>query len=104
MSYVNAVIEDKAAFMKALDTPLPVFMVFMSHDCPACTDALPRFVELTKQHPRQIKVLILDCTNTPKHGAVDRIPMLLVYKHGELLETLPGLGKQPLEEVFKKYG
>ncbi|WP_426132089.1 thioredoxin domain-containing protein [Pseudomonas sp. DWP1b1] len=103
MDYVNAVIEDKAAFERALDTPLAVFVVFVSPGCTACEDALPRFVRLIEPYRAQIKVLILDCTNTPRHPAVTRVPMLLVYQNSTLLETLPGLGERATLDILNKY-
>lgn len=103
MNYVNAVIEDKASFERALDTELPVFVVFMSHSCPACTDAMPRFMHFSERYKDQVKVLILDCANTPRHPSVDRIPMLLVYHNQALLEALPGLGEQGLGRAFEQY-
>lgn len=103
MNYVNAVIEDKAAFEHALDTPLPVFVVFMSAQCRACEDALPRFMQIAASYQHSVKVLILDCTQTPRHPSVTRIPMLLVYHNHQLLETQTGLGQQSLEDRFQHY-
>ncbi|KAE9657721.1 thioredoxin [Pseudomonas sp. PB105] len=103
MNYVNAVIEDKAAFERALDTPLPVFVVFISHACPACTDAMPRFTRMSERYKGGIKILILDCTETPRHPEVDRIPMLLIYHNKALLDTVPGLGEQALKKAFEQY-
>lgn len=103
MSYVNAVIADKAAFERELNTPQPVFVVFMSHECTACTDAMPRFMRISEHYKEQVKILILDCMDTPPHPSVDRIPMLLIYHNHGLLETLPGLGEQALERAFEQY-
>ncbi|MDY7066899.1 hypothetical protein PsexTeo8_33660 [Pseudomonas extremaustralis] len=103
MNYVNAVVEDKAAFERELDTPQPVFVVFMSHDCTACSDAMPRFMRISERYKGQVKVLILDCVNTPRHPRVDRIPMLLIYRDRVLLDALPGLGEDALESAFKHY-
>ncbi|NVZ83219.1 MULTISPECIES: thioredoxin domain-containing protein [Pseudomonas] len=103
MNYVNAVIEDKAAFERALDTPLPVFVVFTSRGCTACEDALPTFAGIASRYQEQVKVLILDCTNTPRHPSVTRVPMLLVYQHNVLLETLPGLAEKTVEACFGRY-
>lgn len=57
MNYVNAVIEDKASFDRALDTELPVFVAFISH---SCTDAMPRFMHISERYKDQVKVLILE--------------------------------------------
>lgn len=103
MDYVNAVIEDKAAFERALDTPRTVFVVFGSPGCQACEDALPRFVRQSEPYLPHIKVLILDCTVTPQHPAVTRVPMLLIYRNGALLETLAGLGEHSTMEALNKY-
>lgn len=103
MSYFNAVIEDKAAFERALDTPLPVFTLFASETCGACKAALPRFAEMAKAHDGKIKVLILDCANTPRHPKVVRIPTLLIYEKGELVETLEGVSEPSLLQAFLQY-
>ncbi|ERH59640.1 thioredoxin family protein [Pseudomonas simiae] len=103
MNYVNAVIADKAAFERELETAQPVFVVFMSHDCTACSDALPRFMRISEHYKDHVKILILDCLDTPRHPSVDRIPMLLVYHNQRLLEALPGLGEQALKSAFKQY-
>lgn len=103
MNYVNAVIADKAAFEHELDTAQPVFVVFMSHDCTACNDAMPRFMRISERYKDQVKILILDCVDTPRHPSVDRIPMLLIYHNRALLEALPGLGEQALGQAFEQY-
>ena len=103
MNYVNAVIADKAAFEHELDTVQPVFVVFMSHDCTACSDAMPRFMRISQGYKDHVKILILDCVDTPRHPRVDRIPMLLIYHHQALLEALPGLGEQALVRAFEQY-
>ncbi|UII73985.1 thioredoxin family protein [Pseudomonas sp. HN11] len=103
MNYVNAVIADKAAFERELETNQPVFVVFMSHDCAACSDAMPRFTRISERYKDHVKILILECVDTPPHPSVDRIPMLLIYHHQRLLEALPGLGEQALESAFEQY-
>ncbi|MCF5025334.1 thioredoxin domain-containing protein, partial [Pseudomonas lurida] len=103
MNYVNAVIADKAAFEHELDTVQPVFVVFMSHDCTACSDGMPRFMRISQGYKDHVKILILDCVDTPRHPRVDRIPMLLIYHHQALLEALPGLGEQALVRAFEQY-
>ena len=100
MSYFNTVIEDKAAFERALDTPLTVFALFASEGCYACNATLPWFVEITKAHQGKIKVLILDCANTPKHPMVVRIPTLLIYQRGQLVRTLEGVSESALLQAL----
>lgn len=103
MKYVNAIIESKADFERALDTPLTVFVVFVSPFCPSCHDALPRFVRMAAPYEKRVKVLILDCSKTPSHPAVDRVPMLLVYQKGVLQEAFAGLAEQSLQQAFHTY-
>ncbi|OIN51720.1 thioredoxin [Pseudomonas azotoformans] len=103
MNYVNAVIADKAAFERELETTQPVFVVFISHHCAACRDAMPPFMRISERYKNHVKILILDCAETPRHPSVDRIPMLLIYHNHVLLETLPGLGEQALERAFEQY-
>lgn len=103
MNYVNAVIENKAQFDRELDTKLPVFVVFISHGCAACTDAMPRFMRISQRYEGQVKILVLDCVETPRHPRVDRIPMLLIYEDQQFKEAVPGLGEQALEDAFKRF-
>lgn len=103
MSQFNAVIENKAAFEHELNAPLPVFVVFMSHHCPACTEALPRFETLANRFRGTVKSLVLECESTPRHPAVTRIPMLLIYRNQVLVDTLEGLKEEPLTALFLKY-
>ncbi|KAB0570305.1 thioredoxin [Pseudomonas palleroniana] len=103
MNYVNAVIEDKAAFERALDTPRPVFVVFTSESCGACRERMPVFMRISEPYKDQIKLLILDCANTPRHPRVDRIPMLLIYLNQTLIQSIPGLGEQALESAFEAH-
>ncbi len=103
MDYVNAVIANKAEFDRELNTRQPVFVVFISHDCAACTDAMPRFMRISQRYKHQIKIMILDCTETPRHPSVDRIPMLLIYQNRQLKKTVPGLGEQALKDAFKRF-
>jgi thioredoxin 1 len=100
MSYFNAVIEDKAAFERALDTPLTVFILFASKNCHACNEALPWFKEITDAYQRKIKVLILDCEDTPRHPAVKRIPTLLIYQKGQQVRTVEGITEAALLEAL----
>lgn len=103
MNYVNAVVEDKAAFERELDTPLPVFAVFVCEGCGACEEALPRFVKMADAHQGQVKVLILDCANTPRHPNVKRVPTLLIYQNGNLMTTFEGISDLTLLQAFAKY-
>jgi thioredoxin 1 len=103
MQYVNAVVNDKAEFERELDTPLPVFVVFISTGCAACSDAMPRFIRISDRYKDRAKILILDCERTPGHPSVERIPTLLIYSKQVLLEILPGLAEQALEKAFEQY-
>lgn len=103
MSYFNAVIKDKEAFEQALDTPLTVFALFASEGCHACNLTLPWFVEITKAHHGKIKVLILDCANTPRHPKVVRIPTLLIYKQGQLMSALEGVTESALLQALAEF-
>lgn len=100
MSYFNAVIENKAAFEQALDTPLPVFALFASETCHACTMTLPWFVQITETYQGKIKVLIINSAESPKHPNVLRIPTLLIYQQGQLVATLEGVSESALFQAL----
>lgn len=103
MDHVYAVIEDQDAFDRALDDPLPVFMVFVSPGCGSCERALPLFVSLVEPYRTLIKVLILNSSKTPPHPAVISVPALLVFRDKVLQEMLPGLSEASILKALDTY-
>ncbi|MBF6029034.1 thioredoxin family protein [Pseudomonas sp. P115] len=107
MGIATAIIDTDEEFQRVLDTPVPVFMLFVSQHCPACADAGPLFTRVASQYP-QIKSMVLDTAETLRRSEVTGTPTLAVYRDGALMETFKGLGPeedqpQLVEEIFKRY-
>lgn len=107
MAYATATIADADEYQRLLSTPHPVFMLFVSERCSACAGIGPLFVETAAQYP-QIRSLVLDCANTPRHPLVTGTPTLLIYSRGTMMETLKYFGpedkrRELLQDTFKRY-
>ncbi|OPB02950.1 hypothetical protein BFW89_14825 [Pseudomonas synxantha] len=94
-------------FNRVLNTPRPVFILFVSEHCPACAQAGSLFEQAAWKHPWLVS-LVLDCAHTPRHPDVTGTPTLLIYQEGIVVEKLKGFG--PLEEqeqcvtdIFNRY-
>lgn len=100
-------IADAKDFQRILNTPRPVFILFVSEHCPACAESGPLFELAAWKHP-WIVSLVVDCANTPRHPDVTGTPTLLIYWNGVLVEKLKGFGPlenqaQAVEATFKRY-
>lgn len=107
MGIATATIVNAEAFQRVLKTRRPVFLLFVSQHCPACTDASPLFVRVARQYPRALS-LVLDCAETPRHPEVTGTPTLLIYQYGKLIRKLQGFGpeedqKKLVRQTFKDY-
>lgn len=107
MGIATAIIANAEDFERALRTPHPVFLLFVSQHCPPCADATPLFELIAGKYPWVVS-LVLDCAETPKHPEVTGTPTLLVYLDGVLMEKLKGFGPQEdqaelMEQTFKRY-
>ena len=95
------------AFERLLNTPRPVFVLFVSEHCPACAQAGTLFEQAAWTHPWIVSV-VLDCAHTPRHPDVTGTPTLLIYLKGSLVEKLKGFGPleeqaQCVKEIFSRY-
>lgn len=107
MGIATRKIADAKAFQRILNTPRPVFILFVSEHCPACGDSGPLFELAAWKHP-WIVSLVVDCAHTPRHPDVTGTPTLLIYWDGVLKEKLKGFGRredqaQVVEATFKRY-
>ncbi|QHF44626.1 hypothetical protein PspS35_12885 [Pseudomonas sp. S35] len=107
MGIVTATIANADDFNRALRTPQPVFMLFVSKHCPACEVSGPLFQGIANEH-QSVVSLVLDCAQTPRHAEVTSTPTLLIYLNGTLMEKLQGFGPedeqaQLIEAKFKHY-
>lgn len=100
-------IASAAEFQRVLNTPRPVFLLFVSEHCPACATAGPLFELSAWRHP-WIVSLVLDCAHTPRHPDVTGTPTLLIYLNGALVDKLKGFGpmeaqEQSVQDIFSRY-
>lgn len=107
MGYATASIANAEDYQRALSTSQPVFLLFVSSHCPACSNAAPLFESVAGQYPTAVS-LILDCTKTPRHPEVTGTPTLLIYLDGALQEKHKGFGPGPdqapyVEALFTRY-
>ncbi|OPA88539.1 hypothetical protein BFW86_15950 [Pseudomonas fluorescens] len=107
MGIAPATIANAEDYRRALNTSRPVFMLFISHHCPACGSSTPLFERIAHEHP-SIVSLVLNCAETPRHPNVTGTPTLLIFLNGTLMETCKGFGPeaeqaQVLTDIFKRY-
>ncbi len=86
-------------FQRVLNTPRPVFILFVSEHCPACASATPLFESVAGRHP-WIVSMVLDCAHTPRHPDVTGTPTLLIYERGARVELHKGLGPVEQQQQF----
>ena len=107
MGLATETITNAEDYQRVLSSPYPVFLLFVSAHCPACTEAGPLFERVAAKYPNVVS-MVLDCAQTPRHPEVTGTPTGLIYVDGQLKEKLKGFGspegqKQLLENTFKRY-
>lgn len=107
MGLATATIANAEDYQRVLSTSRPVFLLFVSAHCPACTEAGPLFERVAARYPNVVS-MVLDCAQTPRHPEVTGTPTGLIYVDGQLKEKFKGFGspegqKQLLENTFKRY-
>ncbi|WLH88059.1 thioredoxin family protein [Pseudomonas sp. FP453] len=107
MGLATATIANAEDYQRVLSSSRPVFLLFVSAHCPACTEAVPLFEMIAARYP-SVMSLVLDCAHTPRHGEVTGTPTGLVYVNGQLQEKLQGFGPEEgqaalVEATFKRY-
>ncbi|TFY93026.1 thioredoxin [Pseudomonas nabeulensis] len=108
MGIATAVIASAEEYQQVLAAHPIVFMLFVSQHCPACADAGPLFERVAAQYAGNVKSLVLDTAETPRHPEVTGTPTLLVFKNARQVEKLRGLGawedqEDTLKEVFERH-
>lgn len=108
MGIATAVITSAEEYQRLLARHRIIFMLFVSKHCPACADAGPLFEKVAAKYTGTVKSLVLDTATTPRHEGVTRTPTLLVFKNGQQIEKLEGLGvwekqEDTLKNVFERH-
>lgn len=82
-----------ASFQAELDTELPVLVDFWAPWCGPCRMIAPVLEELSRELAGQLKIVKLNVDDNPRvAGAfrVQSIPMLIVFKQGQVADTFVG--------------
>lgn len=92
---------------EVLKSPLPVLVDFWAVWCAPCRTIAPTVEEIARSQKDKLKVAKMNVdenVNTPSKYGIRSIPTLLLFKGGELKETLVGVqSKDKIIEVVTKH-
>ncbi|MCS3512464.1 MULTISPECIES: thioredoxin family protein [Pseudomonas] len=108
MGIATSIIASAKDYQRTLAEHPLLFMLFVSPHCPACAEATPLFEQIASRYVDQVKSMVLDTEHTPRHPEVNGTPTLLIFKQGQLVDKLKGLGPQEdqehrVNELFSHY-
>jgi thioredoxin 1 len=86
-------ITDATFESEVIQAAIPTIVDFWAEWCMPCKRIAPILDELATEHASQLKVVKMDVDSnpaTPERFNITGIPTLLVFKQGELVETLVG--------------
>jgi thioredoxin 1 len=99
-------VDDNTFEEEIIKSDLPALVDLWAPWCGPCNALAPVVAELAEQYKDRIKVAKLNVDESPgtaSNYGVRSIPTLLLFKDGEMKDTLVGLApKERLEEFIKK--
>ena len=100
-------VNDRSFDEEVLADPLPVLVDFWADDCPPCRALSPTLRDLAKDYSDQIHILKLNVDENPLTAGrfgIRSIPTLLVFKGGQVVDSVIGLADKPrLQAVLEKH-
>lgn len=87
---------------EVLKSPLPVLVDFWAVWCVPCRMIAPAVEEIAESHKEKLKVAKMNVDenmNTPAKYGIRGIPTLLLFKGGEIKETMVGV--QPKDKIIE---
>lgn len=92
---------------EVLKSPLPVLVDFWAIWCAPCLMIAPAVEEIAENHKEKLKVAKMNVDenmNTPAKYGIRGIPTLLLFKAGEIKETIVGVQpKGKISEAVAKH-
>ncbi len=89
-----------------IKSEIPVMVDFWAEWCGPCKIVGPTVEELAKDYAGKVKIAKMDVDKnreTPTRFGIRNIPTLILFKNGEVVETIVGAHpKSHLEEELKK--
>ena len=91
---------------EVLESKLPCLVDFWAEWCGPCKKVGPVVEELAKEYEGKIKIAKMDVDNnrqTPAKFGIRNIPTLILFKGGEVVNTIVGAqSKSSIEDELKK--
>jgi thioredoxin 1 len=87
---------------EVLKAPLPVLVDFWAEWCMPCRMIVPTVENIAETHKDKLRVRKMNVdenTKTPSKYGIRGIPTLLLFKGGQLVETIVGV--QPREKIIE---